>query len=49
MPVGPNPHSSTPRTYRNNGITVIGPANINKSIIGGLAKVKSFDPSCIIK
>ena len=45
MPVGPNPHNSTPRTYKNNGITVMGPAHINKSIIGGFEKVKSFNPS----
>ena len=45
MPVGPNPHSSTPLTYKNSGITVIGPANSNKSIIEGLEKVKSFNPS----
>ena len=37
MPAGPNPLSSTPRTYKNNGITVIGPANniINNTIIDG--------------
>ena len=44
MPVGPSPQSSTPRTYRKRGITVIGPANISNNINDGLERLKSFKP-----
>ena len=43
MPVGPNPHNSTPLTYKKSGITVIGPANNNKSINEGFEKEKSWN------
>ena len=40
--MGPRPHSSTPLTYRNRGMTVIGPANINININEGSFKLKIF-------
>ena len=42
MPVGPSPISSTPLTYKNKGITVIGPANSKYRLKPGLSKPKSF-------
>ena len=42
IPDGPNPDNSTPLMYKNNGITVIGPAKNNKAIKDGFEKVKSF-------
>ena len=48
MPVGPKPINSTPLTYKNNGITVIGPANI-KRLKPGFDKLKSLKPDFAIK
>ena len=42
MPVGPRPDNSTHLTYRNRGITVMGPARINKGINDRFDKEKSF-------
>ena len=39
--MGPKPQSSTPLTYKNNGITVIGPANIKININDGFDTSKS--------
>ena len=47
--VGPSPHSSTPLTYKNNGITVIGPAKKINNIIGGSDNLKSLSPFIEIK
>ena len=44
IPEGPRPASSTPRRYKYNGITVIGPARKSKNIILGFEKLKSFKP-----
>ena len=42
IPAGPSPQSSTPLTYKNKGITVIGPAKNINNIIEGLENVKSL-------
>ena len=42
MPEGPRPDNSTPLTYRNKGITVIGPAKIIKADKDILFNEKSF-------
>ena len=42
MPDGPKPACSTPFIYKNNGITVIGPAKKSKNINEGFEKAKSF-------
>ena len=44
MPVGPSPIISTPFTYRNNGITVIGPAKMRNKLSPGFSILKSFNP-----
>ena len=49
MPVGPKPHNSTPLTYKNKGIMVIGPARKINSIIGGSENWKSFYGPCYLK
>ena len=49
MPVGPRPLNSTPRTYKNNGITVIGPANNINNDNPGLLNEKSLKPFLINK
>ena len=49
MPVAPRPHNSTPRTYKNKGITVIGPAKKMNNIIGGSESLKSLKPLIVIK
>ena len=42
IPAGPNPDSLTPFTYRNKGITVMGPANIKIIIKVGFETSKSL-------
>ena len=42
IPEGPNPARWTPLTKKNNGITVIGPANIKINIKDGLEISKSL-------
>ena len=42
IPDGPKPDNSTPFTYKNKGITVIGPVRKIKAIKDGLDKEKSF-------
>ena len=42
IPEGPRPDNSTPLTYKNKGITVIGPAKNNKNINDGFDKEKKF-------
>ena len=42
IPVGPRPISSTPLTYKNKGITVIGPAKIRNKLNLALDKLKSL-------
>ena len=49
MPVGPKPINSTPLTYKNNGITVIGPARIKNKLNPGFEKLKSLKPFLDIK
>ena len=49
MPVGPKPINSTPLTYKNNGITVIGPAKIKNKLNPGFEKLKSLKPFLDIK
>ena len=49
IPVAPRPASSTPRRYKYNGITVIGPARKSQNMILGFEKLKSFKPFCAIK
>ena len=41
--------SSTPLTYKNKGITVIGPANIKNKLNPGFDKLKSLNPFLTIK
>ena len=41
---GPKPINSTPLTYRNKGITVIGPARIKNKLNPGFDKLKSLKP-----
>ena len=40
--LAPKPHNSTPLTYKNNGITVIGPAKKINNIMGGSENLKSL-------
>ena len=40
IPDGPRPDNSTPLTYKNNGITVIGPANTKMNISDGFEILK---------
>ena len=49
IPEGPNPDNSTPLTYKNNGIKVIGPAKIIKLARLKLFKLKSLLLVIIIK
>ena len=49
MPVGPSPINSTPLTYKNKGITVIGPANKRNELKPGFAMLKSLKPLVAIK
>ena len=49
MPVAPSPISSTPLTYKNKGITVIGPAKIRNKLKPGFEKLKSFTPDFVIR
>ena len=49
IPDGPSPDSSTPHTYKNNGIKVIGPANIIKLARLRFCKLKSLLFVVIIK